>query len=110
MIIEKNVKFKHKRFNFIQAVYGELDEEASLLAVEECEKRLEELFDAINKAGKEDKDWTESKAIEMCYNKAATMQELIIFIHKVSEASACPQHPFIQMIAGAKPPRGGKED
>ena len=97
------IKFKHQRFNTIQAVYGGLDEDASLLAVEQTEKRLEELFEQINAASKDNKDFADSEAIEMCVDKAQTTEELIIFIHKVSAESACPAHPFMQMLQ-MKPP------
>lgn len=106
-LMEKKIKFKHRRFNIIQAIYGGLDEEASLLAVEQCDKRLDELFAEINEKSKDNKDWSESQALEMCYNKAESMEELIIFIHKVSAASACPSHPFIEMISSMRPPKDG---
>lgn len=100
--MKTNVKFKHARKDFVQAVYGSLDEDASLLAVENTESRLEQLFDEINAKAKEDQTFTDSKAIEMCCNKAKTQEELIIFIHRVSAESACPTHPFIEMITRAQ--------
>ena len=99
-----DVTFKHTRFDFIQSVYGKLDEDSSLLAVESTETRLESLFKEINKASEEHKSFTDSMAIEMCLKKAETMEELLIFVHKVSAKSSCPQHPFIQMM---QMPKGG---
>jgi hypothetical protein len=99
-----DVTFKHSRFDLIQAIYGKLDEDSSLLAVESTETRLESLFKEINEASKDGKHFTDSMAIEMCLEKAETMEELLIFIHKVSAKIACPQHPFIEMM---QMPRGG---
>ena len=99
--------FKHSRKNFIQSIYGGLDEDSSLIAVDETSNRLEQLFEEIDKASEEDDDFTDGKVIEMCCNKAESIEELVIFIHEVASASACPQHPFIQMITNAK---GGMKD
>jgi hypothetical protein len=94
------VTFKHSRFNFIQSVYGGLSEDASLLAVDKTEERLDEVFNKINKAAKKHKNFTDCMAIEICLNEAKTMEELVIFIYKVSSESSCPTHPFLQMLQG----------
>jgi|TARA_R110000787_G_scaffold11722_12_gene38522 GTP cyclohydrolase I len=92
--------FKHSRFNFIQSVYGGLSEDGSLEAVEKTEERLDRVFQIISEASKEDDKFTDCKAIEICFNEAKTMEELLIFIYKVSAESSCPTHPFLQMLQG----------
>jgi pyruvate-formate lyase len=102
------ITFKHKRHDFVQAVYGSLEEEASFLAVEQTKKRLEELFEEIEEAAKESEDFCETVALEMCINKAKTNEELIVFIHETAKAQRCPSHGLVQMIMGGagSPPKG----
>jgi hypothetical protein len=100
------IKFKHKRSDFIQAVYGSLNEDASFLAVEQTRVRLKELFKEIEAKAKElNGELTDTMALEMCINKAQTNEELVVFIHEVASAQSCPTHGFIQMIKGQFPPR-----
>lgn len=102
------VTFKHSRFNFIQSVYGGLSEDGSLEAVEKTEQRLDELFEKIKLASDEDENFSDAKAIEICINEAITMEELVIFIYKVSSESSCPSHPFLQMLQQIKGSQGGQ--
>jgi hypothetical protein len=94
------ITFKHKRHDFVQAVYGNLEEEASFLAVEQTKKRLEELFKEIEGAAKENEDFCETMGLEMCIEKAQTSEELVIFIHEIAKAQSCPSHGFVQMLMG----------
>jgi len=100
------IKFKHKRHDFIQSVYGSLDEEASFVAVEATRKRLEELFSEIEEAAKADDDFCETRALEMALQKAETNEEIVIFVHELAKASRCPSHGLIQMLMNGGQPKG----
>jgi hypothetical protein len=100
----KNVKFKHKRNGFIQAVYGSLDEDASFIAVEQTVKRLHELRNEISAMAEKNEDFSDTMAVEMCVEKAQTNEELIVFIHEIARASGRSQPSIVQMIKGIIPP------
>ena len=92
------VIFKHSRFNFIQSIYGGLTEDGSLEAVEKTEERLDCLFEEIKALEVDDKNFTNGKAIELCFNRAQTTEELLIFVYTVASESSCPTHPFLEML------------
>tara|TARA_R110000803_G_scaffold136813_1_gene203736 strand:+ start:2818 stop:3135 length:318 start_codon:yes stop_codon:yes gene_type:complete len=96
------IEFKHSRHNLIQSIFGRLEEDASLIAVEETEKKINVLLDKLEKAAEEDNNFGDSKAIEICCKEASTTEELVVFIHAVSSMSACPSHQFLQMIGMRK--------
>jgi len=100
-IMQEDVKFKHERFNMIQCVYGHLSEDASLEAVKNVEGKIRSLFTEIKKAAEKSESFNESHVLEMCVNKAATKQELIVFIHAVCSESRCPAHAFVNMLKGS---------
>ena len=93
-----DLKFKHERLNFIQAVYGGLDEDASLLAVENTASRLDQLFEEIEEKAKDNPEFNESKVLELCCERAKSIEELVIFIHKVASESASEKHPFLEIL------------
>ena len=94
----KSIKFKHERFNLIQAVHGGLQEDASFEAVAVIEKKTDEIFEELEELAKETPNMGDSHLIEVCVKKATTPEELVLFLHAVCSADRCPSHPFIEMV------------
>lgn len=98
------VVFKHARHNYIQALFGDLNEDASLEAVTATEVRVDKLMADIREKHKEaserNENISESIIIEMCYNEAKSIQELMVFISEASGMySKYNNHPIYNIMS-----------
>lgn len=104
----KNVKFekpvfKHARQDLVEAMFGDLNEDASRIAKDECKKQDKLFLEAV--AEIDEDDYSDSLAIDMAWDHAINAQHLsilLVTLGRFFEQKKNPISALMGILTGGK--------